>query len=144
MCILPTSERVGKANKLVTKAKQLLEDYEGSIGLEERRTAEGLLAFTGDFQAGLEDKGIFGRHKQAQEYLERAQETHKMIEVQVAARLNAYWVTDFTLLSYSLATYLRSVLAVFGNFPLAPQPLLSPAGVHREITPAFVVSCQSK
>jgi len=80
MCILPTSERVGKANKLVTKAKQLLEDYEGSIGLEERRTAEGLLAFTGDFQAGLEDKGIFGRHKQAQEYLERAQETHKMIE----------------------------------------------------------------
>jgi hypothetical protein len=99
---------------------------------------------TGDFQAGLEDKGIFGRHKQAQEYLERAQETHKMIEVQVAARLNAYWVTDFTLLSYSLATYLRSVLAVFGNFPLAPQPLLSPAGVHREITPAFVVSCQSK
>jgi len=80
MHILPTSERMGKADRLLTEAKQLLEDYEGSIGLEERRTAEGLLAFTGDFQVGLEDKGIFGRHKQAQEYLERAQETHKMIE----------------------------------------------------------------
>ena len=44
MCILSTSERVEKADKLLTKAKQLLEDYEGSIGLEERRTAEGLLA----------------------------------------------------------------------------------------------------
>ena len=44
MCILSTSERVGKADKLLTKAKQLLEDYEGSIGLEERKTAEGLLA----------------------------------------------------------------------------------------------------
>jgi len=48
---------------------------------------------TGDLQAGLEDKGIFSRHKQAQEYLERAQETRKMIEVQVAAllkRLSSY------------------------------------------------------
>ena len=44
MCILPTSERVGKADRLLTEAKQLLEDNEGSIGLEERRTAEGLLA----------------------------------------------------------------------------------------------------
>ena len=43
MRILPTSERVGKADRLLTEAKQLLEDYEGSIGLEERRTAEGLL-----------------------------------------------------------------------------------------------------
>lgn len=80
MCILPTSERVGKADRLLTEAKQLLENYGGSIGLEERKTAEGLLAFTGDFQADLEDKGIFGRYKHAQEYLERAQETHKMIE----------------------------------------------------------------
>jgi len=45
---------------------------------------------TGDFKAGLEDKGIFGHYKQAQEYLERAQETHKMIEVQVSARLDAF------------------------------------------------------
>ena len=44
MCILPTSERVGKADRLLTEAKQLLEDYESSMGLEERRTAEGLLA----------------------------------------------------------------------------------------------------
>jgi hypothetical protein len=43
-----------------------------------------------------------------------------MIEVQVAAQLNAYRVTDFSLLSHSLATYLWSVLAVFGNFSLAP------------------------
>jgi hypothetical protein len=43
MRILPTSERVGKANRLLMEAKQLLEDYDGSIGLEERRTAEGLL-----------------------------------------------------------------------------------------------------
>jgi hypothetical protein len=44
MRILPTSERVGKADRLLTEAKQLLEDCEGFIGLEERRTAEGLLA----------------------------------------------------------------------------------------------------
>ena len=44
MCILPTSERVGKANRLLTEAKQLLEDHKGSIGLDERQTAEGLLA----------------------------------------------------------------------------------------------------
>ena len=43
MRILTTSERVGKADRLLTEAKQLLEDYEGSIGSEERRTAEGLL-----------------------------------------------------------------------------------------------------
>ncbi|KAI0274571.1 hypothetical protein BGY98DRAFT_1098869 [Russula aff. rugulosa BPL654] len=98
MRILPTSERVGKADRLLTEAKQLLEDYEGSIGLDERRTAEGLLEITGDFQAGLEGKGIFGRRKQAQEYLEKAQETHKMIEVRVAARLNAYRLFSATFL----------------------------------------------
>ena len=34
-----------------------------------------------DFQAGLEDKGSFGRYQQARGYLERAQETQKTIEV---------------------------------------------------------------
>lgn len=43
MRILPISERVGKADRLLTETKQLLEDSEGSIGLDERRTAEGLL-----------------------------------------------------------------------------------------------------
>jgi hypothetical protein len=99
---------------------------------------------TGDFQAGLEDKGIFGRHKQAQEYLERAQETRKRIEVQVAARLHAYRVTDFTLLSYSPATYLRLVLAVLGNFPLAPVFVVAGGRMGYEISPAFVVPCHSK
>jgi hypothetical protein len=94
---------------------------------------------TCDFQAGLEDKGIFGRHKQAQEYLERAQETHKMIEVQVAARLNAYRVTDFTFFSYSPATYLRSVLTAFGNFPLVPVFVVASGRIDREIAPAFVI-----
>lgn len=99
---------------------------------------------TGDFQAGLEDKGIFGRHKQAQEYLERAQETRKRIEVQVAARLNAYRVTDFTLLPYSPATYLRPVLVVFGYFLLAPVFVVAGGRIDCEIAPAFVVPCQSK
>ena len=98
----------------------------------------------GDFQAGLDERGIFGRHKQAQEYLERAQQTHKMIEVQVAAQLHAYRVTDFSLLSYFLATYLRSVLAIFGNFPLAPVFVVANGHIGREIAPAFVVPCQSK
>ena len=44
MRILPTSERMGRADRLLTEAKQLLEDYEGSIGLDERMTAEGMLA----------------------------------------------------------------------------------------------------
>lgn len=39
-----TSERVERADRLITEAKQLLEDHEDSMGLEERRTAEGLLA----------------------------------------------------------------------------------------------------
>jgi hypothetical protein len=99
---------------------------------------------TGDFQADLKDKGIFSRHKHAQEYLERAQETHKMIEVQVAARLDAYRVTDFTLLSYSLATHFRSVLAVFGNFCLVPAFVVAGGCIDREIAPVFVAPCQSK
>ena len=87
---------------------------------------------TGDFQVGLESKGIFGRRKQAQEYLEKAQETHKMIEVRVAAQLNAYRVTDLILLSYSAATYLRSVLVVFGNFPLAPVVVVASGRIDHE------------
>jgi hypothetical protein len=94
---------------------------------------------TGDFQAGLEDKGIFGRYKQAQAYLERAQETHKIVEVQVATRLNAYRVTDFTSLSDSIATYIRSVLAAFGNFSLAPVFAVASGRIDREIAPAFVI-----
>ena len=34
-----------------------------------------------DCRVGVEDKGVIGRHKQAQVYLDKAQETHKKIEV---------------------------------------------------------------
>lgn len=34
-----------------------------------------------DSQAGLEDKSIFGRYQQAQEYLQWAESTHKTIQV---------------------------------------------------------------
>jgi hypothetical protein len=44
MHFLLTSEQVGRAERLLAEARQLLEDHEDSIGLEERRTAEGLLA----------------------------------------------------------------------------------------------------
>jgi hypothetical protein len=44
MRILFTSERVGRADRLLKEAKRLLEDYEDSIGLDERMTGEGLLA----------------------------------------------------------------------------------------------------
>lgn len=36
---------------------------------------------TRDFRVGLEAKCVIGRHRQAQAYLDKAQETHKRIEV---------------------------------------------------------------
>ncbi len=43
MHIQLTSERVEKADRLLREAKRLLEEHDSSIGLEERRMAEGLL-----------------------------------------------------------------------------------------------------
>ena len=48
--ILPTSESVGKANTLLTEAKQNLEEYGSTMGLGNYQIAEGLLAmYVADF-----------------------------------------------------------------------------------------------
>jgi len=36
---------------------------------------------TRDFRVGVEDKCVFARRRQAQAYLDKAQETHKRVEV---------------------------------------------------------------
>jgi hypothetical protein len=38
-----------------------------------------------DFRAGLENKDMFSRYQQAQEYLKKAKETHQKIVVRSAA-----------------------------------------------------------
>jgi uncharacterized membrane protein YbaN (DUF454 family) len=38
-----------------------------------------------DFRAGLEDKDVYGRYQQAEEYLKKAKETHNAIMVRNTA-----------------------------------------------------------
>ncbi len=57
---------------------------------------------------------MFGRHRQAQVYLDKAQETHKRIEVcGIALSRDASGM--LSLFPRSVATHLRPVLAGFGR-----------------------------
>jgi len=75
-----TSERLGKADALLNKACLLLEEYRGVIGSENYAFAQGLVEVTRDFRVGLETKNVFSRYRQTQLYLDKAQETYKLIE----------------------------------------------------------------
>ena len=57
---------------------------------------------------------MFGRHRQAQAYLDKAQETHKRIEVcGIALSRDASGM--LSIFPRSVATHLRPVLAGFGS-----------------------------
>ena len=64
-----------------------------------------------DCKAGLENKDIFSRYRQAQEYLMKAKETHQCIVVRIAV----WFVRDeiLSLLPCPVATYHVPVLAGF-------------------------------
>ena len=49
------------------------------------------------FKAGLEDKHVLGSHKQAQEYLRKANETYEAIMVSERCKVFARWDTELTL-----------------------------------------------
>ena len=67
-----------------------------------------------DFRAGLEDKNLFTRYQQAQEYLKKAKETHQAIVV----RSGVWFVRDeiLSLLRCPVGTYHGPVLAGFEYF----------------------------
>jgi hypothetical protein len=44
-------------------------------------TAFSFFESSNDYRAGLEDKDMYGRYQQAEEYLKKAKETHKAIMV---------------------------------------------------------------
>jgi hypothetical protein len=67
-----------------------------------------------DFRAGLENKDMFSRHQQAQEYLKKAKEAHQAIVVRTAV-----WFVRDEVLSFlpcPAATHHGLVLAGFEYF----------------------------
>jgi hypothetical protein len=66
-----------------------------------------------DFRAGLENKDMFSRRQQAQEYLKKAKEAHQAIVVR-----SAVWFIRDQILSFlcPAATYHGPVLAGFEYF----------------------------
>ena len=67
-----------------------------------------------DFRAGLENKDMFSRYQQAQEYLKKAKETHQAIVVRSAVWLICDEI--LSLLPCPAATYQGPVLAGFEYF----------------------------
>ncbi len=80
------------------------------LGVDQRISFES----ANDFRAGLEEKDMFSRHHQAQEYVKKAKETHRTIVVRNAA----WFVRDeiLSLFRFPAATYYGPVLAGFGHF----------------------------
>jgi hypothetical protein len=54
-----------------------------------------------DFRAGLEDKDMFSRYQQAQEYLKKSKETHQAIVVRSATWFVSDEILSFFFLSRS-------------------------------------------
>jgi len=80
MPIINTTEQLGKADALLKEADKRLEEHRTSLDMHNYVMAQGLLTIAKDHRAGLEDKNMFGQHRQAQTYLDKAQETHRKIK----------------------------------------------------------------
>ncbi|KAI0274572.1 hypothetical protein BGY98DRAFT_1178343 [Russula aff. rugulosa BPL654] len=75
MTLLPTSEKVMEADTLLNKASLKVEEFRDSLGQDSYEMAQG----SKEVKAGLENKDVLGRYKQAQEYLRKAKETYQAI-----------------------------------------------------------------
>jgi len=80
MGLWPTSQRLEEADGLLKKASLRLKENKNAIDSANLDMAQGLLEIARDYRDGLEDKSVFARYQQAQEYLEKVKETHNRIE----------------------------------------------------------------